>query len=504
MRGLSIYDTRLREFKEMISEVEYLKYTLNSLIYWDKITYMPEEGIEYRTKVMSYLADKQYKLMSGPKFAAHVKFFKNNKRNDKITDSMVKRICRNSEFVSKVPEEEYSRYIELVAVSEQVWEEAKNKNDFQIFRPYLEEIFDTFRRFASYWSEGGDSYDALLNYYEEGLTTKKVDETAKKIKPFLIEMAAEAKEAGVYGRERLKIGPVDGARQQQLWRTVLADMGFSFSAGRVDIGSHPTILANSPQDVRVVSSYAEKDMRFGLFNALHSGGKGIYQQSIDKGLLGTFLAEAPSFSMEEAIGRFYENVVGRSRGFWTYFYDKMCTIVGELKGFQPEDLYADVNKIGPSLIRIDADQFTYLLHIIIRYELERQIIEGQLKVEDLPKAWNDKYRDYLGMIPSCDREGVLQDIHWAAGYVGYFPSYFISNLSAAQIAAAIEREEGSLDSVISEGRFGVIKSWLHEKIFRYGAVYNTEELVEYATGKPLAAEDYMDYLRKRFSEVYKF
>ena len=171
-----------------------------------------------------------------------------------------------------------------MAVSEQVWEEAKNKNDFHIFRPYLEEIFDTFRRFASYWSEGGDSYDALLNYYEEGLTTKKVDETVKKIKPFLIEMAAEAKEAGVYGRERLKIGPVDGARQQQLWRTVLADMGFSFSAGRVDIGSNPTILATSPQDVRVVSSYAEKDMRFGLFNALHSGGKGIYQQSIDKGL----------------------------------------------------------------------------------------------------------------------------------------------------------------------------------------------------------------------------
>ena len=173
MRGLSTYDNRLREFKEMISEVEYLKYTLNSLSLLGQDYVEPEDGIEYRTKVMSYLADKQYKLMSGQKFAAYVKFFKNNKRNDRITDAMVKRICRNSEFVSKVPEEEYGRYIELVAVSEQVWAEAKNKNDFQIFRPYLEEIFDTFRKFASYWSDGGNPYDALLNYYEEGLTTKK-------------------------------------------------------------------------------------------------------------------------------------------------------------------------------------------------------------------------------------------------------------------------------------------------------------------------------------------
>ncbi|MGN0714335.1 MAG: carboxypeptidase M32, partial [Anaerovoracaceae bacterium] len=269
-----------------------------------------------------------------------------------------------------------------------------------------------------------------------------------------------------------------------------------------DTGAHPTILANSPSDVRIVNAYRQEDLRYGLFNVLHSGGKGIYQQSIDPALLGTFLAEVPSFAMEECIGRFYENILGRSRGFWSYFFDQICAAVPDFSERTPRDFYEDVNRISSSRIRLEADQLTYLLHIIIRYELERELINGRLTVSNLPQAWNQKYEDYLGMSPENDREGVLQDIHWAAGYVGYFPTYIVADLTAAQLAASIEKECGSLESLMETGNFAAITDWLRANIFCSGARYTAEELTLRATGEPLTSGYYMDYLRKKFSEVY--
>lgn len=499
------YDTRLAEFKELISRIEYLKYTQNSLVYWDKITYMPPEGIEYRSKVMAFLADEQYKLLSGSRFRGHVKYFDQHRKNDAVTDAMIKRIVRSSQFISRIPEDEYRQYIELLAHSDQVWEKAKEENDFETFRPYLEAIFDFFKKFAEYWGYEKDPYDALLDYYEEGITTEKIDEIVAEVKPFLIDMLAKIQESeeGWKRLEPLQMPLICGEKQQEIWEMILSEMGFNFRAGRVDIGAHPTILANSPSDVRIVNSYREEDLRTGLFNVLHSGGKGIYQQSISQDLLGTFLAEVPSFAMEEGIGRFYENILGRSLGFWTYFYDKIKAISPELEKYSMRQIYEDVNLASPSLVRLEADQLTYLLHIIIRYELERELVNGRISVADLTEAWNQKYEDYLGVRPENDREGILQDIHWAAGYVGYFPTYLVSNLVAAQLRASIEADCGDLDELMASGRFCVINDWLRTRIFRHGAVYGTVELVEQATGEPLSSRHYMDYLRNKFSEVYK-
>lgn len=496
------YETRLAEFKEMIRKTEYLKYTLNSLIYWDKLTHMPPKGLEYRSAVMGFLADQQYQLMSGSQFRGHVRYFTDHRRNDEITEAMMKRISRSTQYVSKIPEAEYKAYIELIAHAEQVWEKAKQDNNFAVFCPYLQKIFSTFRQFAAYWGYEEDPYDALLDYYEEGLTVRRVDEIADQIKPFLVDLLAE-----IRNKQKtptfLSLPAVDEQRQKQLWKMVLTTIGFDFAAGRVDIGSHPTILASSPSDVRIVNAFREDDVRAGLFNVLHSGGKGIYQQSIDPALLGTFLAEVPSFAMEECIGRFYENILGRSQGFWSALYEPLCDVVPALKDYPMQALYTDVNLASPSLIRIEADQFTFLLHIIIRYELERELINGRLDVDELPAAWNEKYENYLGIRPEHDRDGVLQDIHWAAGYVGYFPTYLIADLAAAQLRAAMTRDCGDLDTVMSTGQFAVIHDWLKEKIFCHGAILPTAKLLEQATGAPLRADDYMDYLRKKYSEVYK-
>lgn len=504
MKKDNIYNNNLSELEDMISKAEYLKYTLGSLIYWDKITYMPPKGIDYRTKVMAFLADEQYKILSAERFGELVDFFDGNEENDKKTNAMIKRIKRNSFFSSSIPEDEYSRYIKLIAISEQVWEKARNDNDFKLFKPYLEEIFDTFKRFSSYWGGGEDPYDALMGYYEEGLSVKRIDQMVRELKPFLTGMVAEINEKskGITAKKPDAI-TVNAMDQQHIWKTVLETMGFDFSAGRIDLGAHPTVLANSPSDVRIVNSYREDDVEFGLFNALHSGGKGIYQQSIDKELLGSFLAEAPSFAMEECIGRFYENIIGRSRGFVERFKDRISACLPACPQMTAEQIYRNINLAKPSAIRIEADQFTYLLHIIIRYEIEKDIINGRLAVADLPDVWNDKYREYLGYAPANDTEGVLQDIHWAGGYVGYFPSYIVACLGAVQLKSAMEQDMGTLDSLMSAGRFDMIKAWLNENIFRHGAVCCTKELMEKATGKQLEAKYYIDYLREKFSEVYK-
>lgn len=494
------YCEKLEDFRRLVSRIEYYQYTLKSLIYWDKITYMPPEGIEYRSKVMAFLADEQYKLLSGREFGSYVRYFEHNRRNDAITDAMLHRIRRSSEYINKIPEKEYRDYVELIAKSEQIWKDARETGDFNLFKPYLKKITETFKSFAEYWGYEESPYDALLGYYLEGLTCKALDIFVDELKGFLIESVRKIStcEQG----QKLQIPPVDEESQKKVWHLLLNGIGFNLNAGRIDRGSHTTILANSPSDVRIVNSESEKDFAAGFFNTMHSGGKGIYQQSIDSRLLGTFLAEVPSFTMEESIGLFYENIVGRSRGFCKKFWPEISKTLPALSGISDEEFFCFANALNPSPLRADADEMTYLLHIIIRYELERSLIEGTLEVEDLPKVWNEKYKDYLGVSPENDGDGVLQDIHWAAGYMGYFPTYIVANLMSAQIAAALEREHGSLDELAGRGDMATVGKWLGRKIFHYGARYTTRELLERATGEALSPQYYLSYLRKKFSEVY--
>lgn len=498
------YYNKLAEFKKLISRIEYLSYTQNSLIYWDKLTYMPPGAISYRAKVLAFLADEQYKFMSSAEFNSYMTYFDHHKKNDSLTESMVTQIRQSAEYVQRIPEDEYQAYIQLIAVSEQVWEQAKEKCDFALFQPYLEKIFSTFKRFTEYWGYEKDPYDALLNYYEPGLTTEKIDHYLAKLKPFLTELCGRIQPSNRSAISPCEILPVmNGGSQKALWEHLLKKMGFSFYTGRVDIGSHPTVLANSPDDVRIVNAYREDNTVFGLFNVMHSAGKGIYQQSISKDLLGTFLAKVPSFALEEGIGRFYENIIGRSKGFAEFFSRELADFSGGSYRLSAQRFYEEVNAVTPTPIRLQADELTYLLHVIIRYEIERELINDRLTIAELPEAWNRKYQEILGVTPASDAEGVLQDIHWAAGYVGYFPTYLVANLAAAQLAATIDASCGHLDDLIAEGDFATVNQWLKENIFTYGAQYSTSQLLKSASGSPLSSQPYMDYLLKKYTEVYK-
>ena len=498
------YYNKLAEFKQLISRIEYLSDTQKSLIYWDKLTYMPPGAISYRAKVLAFLADEQYKFMSSAEFNSYMAYFDHHKKNDSLTESMVAQIRQSAEYVQRIPEDEYQAYIQLIAVSEQVWEQAKEKCDFALFQSYLEKIFSTFKRFTEYWGYEKDPYDALLNYYEPGLTTEKIDHYLAKLKPFLTELCGRIQPSNRSAISPCEILPVmNGGSQKALWEHLLKKMGFSFYTGRVDIGSHPTVLANSPDDVRIVNAYREDNTVFGLFNVMHSAGKGIYQQSISKDLLGTFLAKVPSFALEEGIGRFYENIIGRSKGFAEFFSRELSDFSGGSYRLSAQRFYEEVNAVAPTPIRLQADELTYLLHVIIRYEIERELINDRLTIAELPEVWKQKYQEILGVTPANDAEGVLQDIHWAAGYVGYFPTYLVANLAAAQLATTIDASCGHLDDLIAEGDFTTVNQWLKENIFTYGAQYSTSQLLKSASGSPLSSQPYMDYLLKKYTEVYK-
>ncbi len=495
------YSKMLEEFKELITSVEYYNYTLNSLVYWDKITCMPKNAIEYRSKIMAFLANKQYMILSSEKFEKYIKYFDGNKHNDYITNIMVERIKQNSVAVKAIPEQEYIDYIGLIAMAEQVWEEAKENDDYEKLKPYLEKITGEFRKFAEYWTYEKEPYDALLNYYVEGYTSEKVDEMISVIKPVIIEIMKEREAA----EKSLKlIEPIKGIsaeKQLELWKLILSEIGFDFDAGRVDIGGHTTILASHPDDVRVVNSYSDDDLCVGIFNVLHSGGKGVYQQHIDRKLLGTLLADPPSCAIKEAVGRFYENIIGKSRGFWDRLFPKAVEIIPELGEVGLDNFYNYINRCEPSAIRISADELTYLLHIIIRYELERGLIDGTYNVDTVRKAWNEKYKSYLGVEIKNDREGILQDIHWSSGYFGYFPTYLLSNFAAAQLAGAIEKEYGELNELIREGGMDKITDWMSKNIYVWGYIYNSYELVENACKEEINPDYYTGYLRKKFSAV---
>lgn len=506
------YAEAKRELKKLIQKMEYLKYTSNSLLYWDKITHMPPGGIAYRSQVMGFLGEELYRLLSGKTLTRLMEALQDDDRNDEMTTATLHKLSRNAIYVSQIPKSEYTEYIELVANTEQVWEKARKENNFLLVRPYLEGLMERYRRFPKYWGYENNPYDAWLGYYEEGFDSAVMDRLIGAVKPVLLQLLTKIREKEAGNREAgmeeegaclfCQLPPVEERVQLELTKKLLSRAGFSFHNGRVDIGAHPTILSSSPMDVRLVTSFHERDLSACIFNAMYLAGKGLYEQKIDSRLLGTLLAEVPSFALEEGIGRLYENKIGRSRTFWEDFMPTLQEAVPALKGYRGEQLFREVNRINLTPVRLDADELTYMLHIIIRCELERELMDQTITVSELPQAWNAKYREYFSVEPKNDGEGVLQDIHWFSGYFGYFASYLLAGLSSAQFAHCIQRDLPNFETASAEKRFSMADDWLSQRVFRFGGIYSSPELIKRACGEPLNAEYYVSYLNKRFSEAY--
>lgn len=490
-----------KDFQNLLKEQNAYRETI-MLTHWDMRTKIPKKGVEQRSEVVGFLSEKLHQIETSEKMKYFIDVLKDHSENDIIRKTVAE--CEETyERNRKIPSEEYKEYVMLQSKSESVWQEAREKDDFSLFQPYLEQLVTYNKKFANYWGYEAHIYDALLNNYEPGVTVKTLDTVFPDLRNSLTILLDQISSSTVKPDPTILEGFFPKEKQKAFSLAILEKMGYDFSSGRLDETIHPFAIALNQNDVRVTTKYDESDFRTAIFGTIHEGGHALYEQNISKNLANTPLSDGTSMGIHESQSLFWENFVGRTESFWNSHYDLFKTFAP--KSFQEVPLdkfYRAVNEVKPSLIRIEADELTYPLHIMVRYELEKALINGDIKVADLPALWNEKMQEYLGVTPPTDREGVLQDIHWSGGDFGYFPSYALGYMYAAQFNHSMKKEI-DLDKQIASGDFSPIKNWLTKHIHQYGKMKKPLEIVEDVTNEKLNAAYLVNYLTKKYTGIYK-
>jgi carboxypeptidase Taq len=496
----------VQEFKSLIKKIKNYNEAVG-LMYWDLRTGAPKKGIEQRSEVIGTLSTETFKMTVSDQMKSYLDELNNPdhfSQLDPITKGMVREAKKQYDLAVKIPPERYQEYVILTSKAESVWEEAKHKSDFQLFKPYLEQIVEFQKEFIGYWGYTGNKYNALLDQYEPGITVEQLDQLFTGLREKIVPLVKEVVASPHQPKTEIVTKYFDPKKQKEFSRIILEKMGYDFEAGRLDDTVHPFCIGLNPGDVRVTNRYNAHDLREGIFGAMHEGGHALYEQNISPELIGTNLCDGTSMGIHESQSRFFENMIGRSKAFWErYFKDLVEVFPEELKGVSVEDFYFAVNESKPSLIRTESDELTYNLHIMIRYEIEKGLINGDIAVEELPKIWNEKMEEYLGIVPANDAEGVLQDVHWSGGGFGYFPSYSLGNLYAAQFEHAMRKDLPDYEELIRKGEFAKIKEWMTEKVHRHGKLLTPNEILLNATGESLNSKYLTDYLEKKFRELYR-
>ena len=473
-----------------------------ALIHWDLRTHAPKKGMDQRSETISLLSETVTELQRSDLMKQLITELKTSNISP-IIEKSVQECERIYNKQKNIPTEEVVEFIRLSSKSETAWQEAREKRDFSILAPYLEKLVEMNKKFAQYQGYTENLYDGLLNDFEPGLTTEILDRVFNQLKPVLIKLVKQINNANVTVDASLLQKPFPKQAQEAFSLAVLDKMGYDFDAGRLDETIHPFAIGINPNDVRVTTRYDENDFRTAVFGTIHEGGHALYEQNIDPDLHQTVLSKGASMGIHESQSLFWENFIGRSRSFWESHFNLFKEHAPDsFQSVDFDEFFKAINEVKPSMIRIEADELTYSLHIIIRYELEKELINGDLKVKDLPKAWNDKMEAYLGIRPENDLEGVLQDIHWAAGDIGYFPTYALGYMYAAQIFNTIEKDI-SMDQMIRLGDFEPIKAWLTEKVHRHGKMKQPLELIEEVTGEGLNPDYLIKYLTNKYSDIYQ-
>ncbi|UOQ93537.1 carboxypeptidase M32 [Halobacillus shinanisalinarum] len=473
------------------------------LMAWDMRTKAPKKAVETRSEVLGVLSQKVHEIQTSDEMKTCLDDLE-GKATNRIVQKAVEEAKETYERTAKIPTSEYKAYVTLQSKAESMWAEAKENNDFKSFQPYLEELVAYNRSFAEYWGYDKHKYDALLHNYEPGVTVEVLEQVFPKVRKSLTELLEQIKQAPVQPDPSLLEGHFPKGMQEGFSYEILHRMGYDFNAGRLDETVHPFAIGLNQNDVRVTTKYDEKDFRTAVFGTIHEGGHALYEQNIDPKLAFTPLATGTSMGIHESQSLFWENFVSRSRPFWENHYELFQNHAPErFEALALDDFYKAVNEVKPSMIRIEADELTYCLHIMVRYELEKALIGGEIEVKDLPKLWNEKMEDYLGVTPANDAEGVLQDIHWSGGDFGYFPSYALGYMYAAQFQYTM-KQELDFNEVIQKGNFKQIQGWLTEHIHQFGKMKKPLEILNDVTGEGLNPDYLVTYLTNKYKGIYKF
>lgn len=492
----------LKIYREKISAMDALGHAMG-VLHYDGATVAPTDSAEGRGKTLAYLSGCAYEIETGSELMEAAQFLKAHADELNAQDRReIEVFLRESEFTASIPQEEYVAYVELLNKADAVWHKAKKDSDFAAFAPIVKEIFDTNVRFAKYYKPDQKPYDTQLSRYERGLTMEKTDAFFNALKarivPLLRKVMAQPQVDDSFLRG--KTFPIEAQRK---FSDYLMDV-ITINRDRCAIGEteHPFTTNFNKKDVRITTHYHEQNPISSMYSVIHEGGHALYELHSADELEGTVLSGGVSMSIHESQSRFMENLIGRSREFIELIFPKMQEFFPEqLAGVMAEQLFLAVNKVEPSLIRTEADELTYALHVLVRYEIEKGLFDGSITAEELPAVWNAKYKEYLGIDVPDDRRGVLQDSHWSGGNVGYFPSYALGSAYGAQMLAKM-KQTVDVAGAVRSGDLHPITNWLEKHIWKFGGLYDPMDLLERAVGEPFDPKYFTDYLEEKFSAIY--
>ncbi len=485
-----------------------------AVLSWDQETHMPAGGGEARAEQIATLQGLAHQKLVSPELekllapcvdpATGQAMEQPGDAWDESSRSLLREAWRDFSRAKKLPSEFVVRLSRACSLAQQVWAEARENNSFATFLPHLRTVLSLKREEAEYLGYRESPYNALLDVYEPGATIAQLRPLFGQLKARLVPLLHQVLKSGVRIDDNVLFHSYDTARQLEFGRLVLIAMGYDFECGRLDLSTHPFTTSFHPTDVRVTTRVYEHELPACLFSCIHEGGHGLYDQGLDPQFYGTPLGDSVSLGIHESQSRLWENCVGRSRAFWRFFYPILQqTFHHQLRGTDLEAFYAAINCVKPSLIRVEADELTYNLHIMLRFEIEQDLVEGRTKPEDLPEIWNTKMREYLGIAPDRDAEGVLQDVHWSIGSFGYFPTYTLGNIYAVQFFDQAKLEIPHLEDEIAAGQLMVLRRWLQQKIHRWGRMFTPNHLAKRVTGKGLDPGPFLAYLEKKYGELYQ-
>lgn len=496
----------ISDLKEKLLELYHLSSTL-AILNWDQEVFMPPKGAALRAAAISNLAGILHEKFVSKDFAGLLENAKELLDGGKLADeetAIVRELWREYERQKKLPVKFVKEMAQVCSEGHNIWIKAKEKSDFKIFLPQLKKIVELKRKEAELVGYKKSPYDALLDTYEPYASADEISIILSELKDFLVPFLEKIKKTKVKIDPKILEGDYPTSKQKKFNCEVARKMEFDFEAGRLDTSVHPFSTGFHPQDVRMTTRYRKHDLFDSLFGVIHETGHSLYEQGLDPKNFGTPLGEAISLGIHESQSRMWENNVARSKNFWKYFFPKLQSQFSEpFAKIKFDDFFRAVNFVQPSSVRVEADEVTYNLHIILRFEIEKELIEGAIEVEDLPKIWNAKMKEYLGVDVKNDSEGVLQDVHWSGGGIGYFPTYSLGNLYAAQFWSAAKKEILNLEKEIEAGEFGHLLEWLRKNIHIHGKMFSADGLVREVTGEPLTSRYFIDYLKEKYGEIYK-
>jgi carboxypeptidase Taq len=494
----------LTELKTQLGQIKDIQSAAH-VLEWDQETYMPAGSAEARALQVATLRELAHERFTRDEIGELLEKAGESVNGADPLDgdaALVRVTNRDYDRARRLSSTLVADLARAVSRGKQAWKEARETDTFSVFAPLLGELIDLNTQKAHAYGFDDHAYDALLDEYEPGMTTAEVSAIFSDLRKQLVPFVHAIQDAP-QPRDRFLRLFYDKQKQWDFGLDVIRDLGYDFDRGRQDLSTHPFTTSFSISDVRLTTRINEHYFPTGLFGTLHEAGHGLYEQGIDPALDRTPLAEGTSLGMHESQSRLWENLVGRSYAFWQHYYPWLQRLFSEqLESIFLDAFYQGINKVTPSLIRVEADEVTYNLHIMLRFELETALIAGQLTTNDLPVAWNDRMRDYLGVTPETDAEGVLQDIHWSLGVFGYFPTYALGNLMSTQLFNQAQTDLSDLEQQIRVGSFEALLGWLRENVHRYGRKLDAGDILERATGSRLNSDSWLAYVKDKYGQIY--